>query len=101
MQVIIERTLGGYTVSRLALYTVTYRAAYTTYSAGRNLYGEALNAIRGNKPATKEYNSLRTKAGVAISHVMPTKLDAIAWAKSNKLAIYTRPLHTPYIKGTV
>ena len=92
MQAIIERTIGGYVVSKLATYTTEYHAPYTSYDVSRNIYGDRLCDIMPRDISYKRYTQTRYKAGNALSHVM-TYDQACQWAKSQGLELYTGRLH--------
>ena len=99
MQVIIERTIGGYIVSKLSRYETQYTAPYTSYNVARNIYGQRLCDIQPREVAYKTYIQTRYKAGIALSHVMAYD-QACQWAKSQGLELYTGRLHTT-IKGAL
>lgn len=94
MEVIIERTIGGYTVSNARYYQTSYSAEYTPFNTGTNIFGQRLSDIMPREVMTKTYYQTRIKVGIAISHQLKTHEQAMEWALNNKLNVLDNPIHS-------
>lgn len=93
MQVLIERTLGGFTVSKAVQYETAYYADYTAIRFGVNIFGQSLTDLFPKELSKMRCVQTRIKAGVALSSSFKDESQAMAWAKGQGYEVYTGSIH--------
>ena len=71
--VCIERNIGGgFVVSEVWKYYVRYEVEYTSYYAGKNIFGQNRNEIFGNELCKRYDYSTKLRSGCALSQNFTT-----------------------------